>query len=148
MKRLNSRIYLHYIWPTRKYEKILSPDAIEHLKRHIRENATRNQLMTLEVNGVADHFHLFVEIPPSKSAAEVINLIKGEASYWLNSNDFFPSKFSWENEYHVFSVSESLKEKMILYIRDQQILHRRMSFLEEMRKLYQRHGLVYQPKGL
>ncbi len=148
MKTPNSRIYLHYIWPTRKQQKILTGRVIEYLKRHIRENAIRNQLLVLEVNGVTDHFHLFVEIPPSKSAAEIINLIKGESSHWINSNDFFSQKFSWENEYHVFSVSESVKEKTILYIRDQLLIHQKMSYQEEMKALYQRHGLVYEPKGL
>lgn len=120
---------------------------MERTKRHIRDYTSKINISFIEANGVQDHFHLLIDLPPAKSAAEAINLIKGESSHWLNSGKFVPGGFSWENGYSVFSVSESQLEKVIEYISGQQQLHQKISFQEEMAILYKKHNLIYIPKG-
>jgi len=65
------------------------------------------------------------------SGTKVANLIKGESSHWINSNDFIPQKFAWQDGFSVFSVSHSMVETVRKYIFNQQEHHRKTTFEEE-----------------
>jgi hypothetical protein len=58
-------------------------------------------------------------------------LIKGESSNWVNKNKLLNGKFEWQDEYIAISVSESLVEKVVDYIKNQEEHHRVKSFEEE-----------------
>ena len=67
--------------------------------------------------------------------ANVMRLLKGESSYWINKNYLFKYKFEWQNEYFTVSVSESLVDKVRSYIDDQEQHHRKKTFQNEYDEL-------------
>ena len=77
---------------------------------------------------------------PSQSPAQIANLIKGESSNWINQNDFIKIKFSWQNGYGVFSVSDSQLNKIRSYILNQENHHQKMTYLEEVDKFVKAYG--------
>lgn len=85
--------------------------------------------------------HLLVRLRPSQSPADVANLLKGESSNWINKNDFIRGKFSWQNGYGVFSVSESQLGKIHNYINKQEEHHKRKSFSEEITEFLNKYEL-------
>ena len=51
--------------------------------------------------------------------------------------------FYWQNGYAAFSVSQSNVDEVRRYIENQEEHHRRMTFQDELRTLFQRHGIEF-----
>ncbi len=49
-----------------------------------------------EINHVnADHVHALIDLPTGMSIEEVVQLLKGSSSDWINTNDVIAGKFAW-----------------------------------------------------
>jgi len=96
----------------------------------------------MKINYVnADHVHALIDLPTRFSIEDVVQLLKGSSSHWINANNLVAGRFSWGRGYGAFSVSESNVKQVAAYIEDQQTHHRTRSFIEEFREFARRHGL-------
>jgi len=120
--------------------RVLTPQIQKLLTTHVREYCSEKGIFFLEMGGFLDHCHLLVDVPPSVSVADAVNLIKGESSHWINSVDLLPGKFAWQSRYGAFSVSASHRIRVAKYIRDQEIHHRKITFEDEIQKLIKKYG--------
>jgi putative transposase len=66
-----------------------------------------------------------------QSIQKVMQLVKGESSYWINQQKSTLDKFEWQDEYFAVSVSESMLDKVRNYIRNQEEHHSKQTFEEE-----------------
>ncbi len=78
-----------------------------------------------------DHVHLFFGMRPTQSLADLMQDVKGDSSKWINQKRFVLGHFSWQEGYGAFSYSKSHVDHVIDYIKDQEIHHRKKSFIEE-----------------
>ena len=98
----------------------------------------------------SDHVHVLVDLPTNLAIEELMHLLKGASSHWINENNLSPLKFAWGRGYGVFSVSHSSLAKVTKYIAGQEEHHRKGSFADEVRTLVERYGLKWrkEPKPL
>ncbi len=75
-----------------------------------------------------------------KSISEIVRLIKGESSFWINKSKLVRQKFAWQDDYWAVSVSESHLEKIREYIYQQEDHHRSRSFAEEVQEFMEKYG--------
>jgi REP element-mobilizing transposase RayT len=66
-----------------------------------------------------------------QNIATLMNLIKGESSFWANRNLQWSEKFGWQDEYFAVSVSQSHFEVVNRYISNQEEHHTKKTFQEE-----------------
>ncbi len=126
------KVYIHFVWSTKKRIPFLnSPELRKKVWQHIKENAKSKGFFVDFVNGYADHCHCLVSLGVDQTIQKVMNLIKGESSYWINKNNLTKDKFEWQNDYFAVSVSESGLEKVRDYIKNQEEHHSHKSFQEE-----------------
>ena len=59
--------------------------------------------------------------------------VKSESSKWIKTENLAQS-FAWQEGYGAFSYSKSQVDDVIRYIQNQEIHHKKESFLEEYRK--------------
>jgi REP element-mobilizing transposase RayT len=71
---------------------------------------------------------------------KVMQLIKGESSFWINKNKLTIDKFEWQDEYFAVSVSESMVDKVRDYIKNQEEHHRKKTFQEEYDEFISKYG--------
>jgi REP-associated tyrosine transposase len=76
-----------------------------------------------------------------QSTSQVANLIKGESSHWINSNDFIRLKFAWQEGFSVFSVSPSHVVRLRKYIVNQEEHHKKTTYEEEVKKFSDAYGI-------
>ena len=62
---------------------------------------------------------------------KVVQLIKGESSFWINKNNLTVEKFHWQDEYFAVSVSESMIAQVRNYIKKQEKHHLIKTFSDE-----------------
>jgi REP element-mobilizing transposase RayT len=78
------------------------------LHQHIKENATKKEIFLDRINGYYDHVHCLISLSSNQSIEKVIQLIKGESSFWFNNKSGFnATRLEWQDEYFAVSVSES-----------------------------------------
>jgi putative transposase len=95
----------------------------------------------------ADHVHALIDFPTAFSIEELMQLLKGSSSHWINANDIMTGKFAWGRGYGAFSVSESNVDQVARYIAHQGEHHRMRPFAEELRGFIDRHGLQWKEEG-
>lgn len=137
-----TRIYLHIVWATKNRERVLVQKARRVIQQHILEYAGANSIHTLATNVQNDHVHCLVSMRSDQRADEIIKLLKGESSHWINERDLLAQKFSWQRGYGAFSVSPSHVEKVKGYIENQDEHHRRRTFTEEYIFILRKYGFA------
>ena len=110
------------------------------LYAHIRENAKDKGLYVDFVNGYIDHIHLLISLNADQCISKVVQLIKGESSFWINKNNLTAEKFEWQRDYFAVSVSESGVNKVRDYIRNQEEHHTTKTFQQEYDQFILKYG--------
>jgi REP element-mobilizing transposase RayT len=102
----------------------------------------------LTIGGMPDHCHLLLSLPPALALADVVRVVKTNASRWVHESWPERCAFAWQTGYGAFSVSRSNEAAVARYIANQEEHHRRLSFQEEFIALLQKHGISYDPRYL
>jgi REP element-mobilizing transposase RayT len=108
--------------------------------QHIKENAKEKGIFIDFVNGHADHCHCLVLLGSDQTISKIMQLIKGESSFWINHNKIINQKFEWQDEYYAVSVSESGLVNVRNYIRNQEEHHAHKTFQEEYDDFIVKYG--------
>jgi putative transposase len=91
----------------------------------------------------ADHTHALIDLPTNLTIEQVIQLLKGSSSHWINQNHLIKGRFAWGRGYGAFSVSHSDVSRVANYIACQEEHHRKRSFAEEYRIFVERYGMEW-----
>ncbi|MCF6185749.1 MAG: transposase, partial [Bacteroidales bacterium] len=83
---------------------------------------------------------------PAQSISDLMQDIKGSSSRWINEKGFIRGKFSWQEGYGAFSYAKSDLLNVINYIKNQEIHHRKKSFVEEYTELLREFDIDYDDK--
>ena len=100
------------------------------------------------VGGITDHVHILSSLPPNMTISEMARITKANSSRWIKSLSPAYSKFAWQNGYGAFSVSPSLLDKTILYIKNQERHHRVQTFQDEYKAFLEAYKIQYDEKYL
>jgi len=128
------RIWVHLVFGTKNRESFLPGEIKDKIIKHIIEYAREKEIFIDSINGHKDHLHCLISLGSDQNISKVVNLIKGESSYWINKNKMLNIKFKWADEYFAVSVSESQLEVVRNYIGNQEEHHRKKSYAEEYRE--------------
>lgn len=138
-----SRCWLHLIWTTLDCEPMLTKPATLKASRFLTRYALEKGIY-MKVNCFnADHVHSLVDLPTSKSIEDVMHLLKGSSSHWINEQGLLSGKFSWGRGYGAFSVSHSQINRVVAYIAGQEAHHRKQTFSQELAVFVRKYGLEW-----
>ncbi len=117
-------VYIHLVWSTKDWAPFLSSKELrKKVWTHIFENAKEKDIFIDTIGGYNDHCHCLISLRGNQSIENVMQLIKGESSFWINKNKLTTSRFGWQEEFFAVSVSESIVPKVRNYIRNQEEHH-------------------------
>ncbi|MBS1915881.1 MAG: IS200/IS605 family transposase [Bacteroidetes bacterium] len=125
------KIWVHVVWSTKLREPLLTKKIKYQLTIHIREYAATKNIHIDFMNGHVDHIHCLISLNPDQSIAKVVQLIKGESSFWVNRSGLTKEKFEWQEEYFAVSISESKLNVVREYIKNQERHHSKKTFQQE-----------------
>ena len=135
------KVYIHFVWSTKNRIQFLNTKELRiKVWNHIRENAKKKDIYVDFVNGYSDHFHCLVSLGVNQSIEKVMQLIKGESSFWINKEGLTKEKFEWQDEYFAVSVSESVIDKVRDYIKNQEEHHSKKTFQQEYDEFISKFG--------
>lgn len=135
------KIYIHLVFSTKNRIPFFNTSAVRvKVWKHIKENASEKGIFVDMVNGFSDHCHCLISLGSNQNIEKVVQLIKGESSFWINKNELTREKFAWQDEYFAVSVSESMVELVRNYIRNQEIHHTKQTFEQEYLRFKEKYG--------
>jgi len=138
------KIWIHAVWGTKNRFPYLSGDIRKQVIDHIRENAKKKGIFIDSINGYTEHLHCLMALNADMSMAKAMQLIKGESAFWINKNQMTKEKFEWAVEYYATSVSDSARNKVRDYIRNQEAHHGKSSFQEEYEQFIKEYNFESQ----
>ncbi len=143
MSQSLSQVYVHLIFSTKDREPHLSSQVQARLFPYLAGALNQQDSPALKVGGHVDHVHLLYRLSKNKIPSKVVGEIKSRSSRWLKDEFSGMGGFAWQAGYGIFSVSSSQVEQVEQYIARQAEHHRRVTFQEELRRFFDRHGVEY-----
>lgn len=134
-------VYIHIVFRTKSSVPAISLEHSEKLYGYIWGISKNLGVNLLRINGMEDHIHLFVKLPPRISLSEFVRGVKANSSRWAKESGYFPNFSGWATEYAAFSYSEKDKDVVVNYIRTQREHHKKTSMKEELETLCKEFGL-------
>jgi len=129
------KVYIHFVWSTKNRVPFLETKEIrQKVWRHIKENSIKKGIHIDFINGYSDHCHCLVSLGTDQTIEKVMQLIKGESSFWINQQKLTKNKFQWQSEYFAVSVSESILDKVRDYVKNQENHHRKKKRIKKNMK--------------
>jgi REP element-mobilizing transposase RayT len=132
--------HYHLVFATKERRPLIDVAWRTRLHHWLAGAVLRSGATPLEVGGVGDHVHLVAGLRPSHSLAEVMQDWKRGTSRWVHEELGLPL-FSWQEGYAYFTLSQSAVPAVREYVRNQEEHHRRVSFVEEMERLFRENGV-------
>jgi putative transposase len=134
------RIWVHIVFSTKNREPLLKDSFRYDVFKHIAENCLAKNIFLQAINGHTDHIHCLISLGKDQNIAKIVQLIKGESSFWINQQRLTPTKFAWQDEYFAVSVSESQLDQVMNYIKNQEKHHAKKPFTQEVDEFIKHYG--------
>lgn len=134
------KIWIHAVWTTKNREPILSSEGRKILFGHIHQNALEKEILMEVVGGHHNHVHCLFRVKNDQTIEKIMQLIKGESSFWFNKNMNPREKLNWQKEYFAVSIGESQVQTVKKYILNQENHHKKKTWEEEYQEFIKDYG--------
>jgi putative transposase len=95
------------------------------------------------IGGAEDHVHALFALSKNHPLKKIVEEVKKGSSKWAKIAGPKNPDFRWQAGYGAFSVSQSNLDEVERYIENQEDHHRRITFQDELRALFRRHGIAF-----
>src|SRR5436309_10520620 len=110
-----SRCWLHLIWETLRRETMLDKRAAAKASANLSQYSYEKGIY-MKINFFnADHTHALIDLLTNLTIEQVVQLLKGSSSHWINQNRLIQGRFAWDRGYGAFSVSHSDVESRCIH---------------------------------
>jgi putative transposase len=118
------QLFYHLVWATKRRQPLLTAEVEPEIHGYLRSKAIGLEAVVYALNGVADHVHLVVSIPPKVAVATFVGQVKAVASTHFNvAHRARGVKFAWQEEYGAFSFDAKRLPNLIAYVERQKQHH-------------------------
>ena len=97
----------------------------------------------LVIGGVEDHVHALFALSKNHPLKKIVEEVKKGSSKWMKADGRKNPDFHWQAGYGAFSVSHSNVREVKRCIENQDDRHLKMTFQDELRALFRRHGIEF-----
>jgi putative transposase len=143
MANTYTQIHLQVIFAVKKRTGLIQKEWKDELYKYITGIMQAQDHKLLAINGMPDHLHVFFGMRPIQSLSDLMQDIKQDSSKWINQKKFIKEKFEWQEGFGAFSYSKSQASRVIAYVQNQEVHHRKITFLDEYKKFLEKFGVDY-----
>jgi len=142
------QIHIQAIFAVKKRTGLIQKEWKNELYKYITGVIRAHDHKLLAINGMPDHVHVFFGMRPTQSLSDLIQDAKGSSSKWINEKKFIKEKFEWQEGFGAFSYSKSQASHVIAYIQNQEVHHRKITFLDEYQQFLKKFEVDYDERYL
>jgi len=130
-----SRLFFHLVWSTKYRIPYFSKEAQKKIYRFIYPIVINQRANLIAIGGIADHVHMLVKAQTNHEIENLVRIVKSKSSKFINQTNKGAKYFAWQIGYSKFSVSSSLVNKTVAYIKNQEEHHKNLTFDDEIKLL-------------
>ena len=138
-----TQIHIQAVFSVQNWECVIKKAWKDELFKYITGIIQNHGHKVLAINGMPDHIHIFFGMKPNQSISDLLQDIKGNSSKWINQTGYINTHFSWQEGYGAFSYSKSHVNRVIDYIKNQEIHHNIRTFTEEYLEFLKEHEIDF-----
>ena len=116
------QLFYHLVWATKNREPLLTPNIEPVIYGFLRSKAIGLGGILFALNGILDHVHMVVAIPPAIAVAKFVGQVKAVASTKFNKSGI-GNEFFLQEEYGAFSFDGKRLPNYIAYVERQKEHH-------------------------
>ena len=146
MPNTYTQLHIHFIFAVKYRKAVITNEWEASLHKYITGIVQGNGHKMLAINSAEDHIHIFIGLNPKQSISEIMRLVKGDSSEFVNKEKFTKRKFQWQEGYGAFSNSHSQIDAVVKYILNQKTHHAKTYFKEEYIKILKDNNIEYDEK--
>lgn len=143
MPNTYTQIHLQIVFAVENRISLINQSWKDELYKYITGIIQNHQHKLLAINGIPDHIHILIGMRPTQALSYLMQQIKRDSSSWINDNKLTKGKFQWQEGYGAFSYSRSHLPNVIEYIENQELHHRKKSFIQEYKEILQKFEISY-----
>ena len=143
MANTYTQIHVQTIFAVQNRQSLIQPQWAEKLNGYITGIIKNQGHKLLQIGGMPDHLHVFIGMRPHQALSDLMRIVKGESSKWINQQRLAKGRFSWQEGYGAFSYAKSQVPQVIRYIQNQEEYHRERTFIEEYKTLLKAFEVEY-----
>ena len=129
------KLFYHMVWATKSREPLLTPEVEPLVHDFLRSKASGLGAVVYALNGIPDHVHLVVSLPPTIAVATFIGQVKAVASTKINKSHVTPQPFSWQDEYGAFSFEAQRLRHYVDYVSRQKEHHAERTLIPALERI-------------
>lgn len=137
-----AKIYIHLIFSTKYTYPFLKDEFRGRLHSYIGGSLGKLDSPPIKINSVEDHMHILFRLSKNYSLAKIVEEVKKQSSKQIKQFNGGSKKFSWQDGYAAFSVSNSKVKTVSNYVENQKEHHTRLSFTEEVVEFIKNYDVV------
>ncbi|MEJ7615807.1 MAG: IS200/IS605 family transposase [Pyrinomonadaceae bacterium] len=136
----HTNLLYHIVFATKERALLITNLIRSRLHAYLGGTVRHLNGTALEINGIVDHVHLLIILPPTISVSHFMSKLKSNSSTWAKAQTH--GRFAWHSRYGAFTVSESQSERVRNHIRHQEEHHRKTTFKDEYLDLLRAHRIL------
>lgn len=141
MSHTYTNLLTHLVFSTKERAGFVTDEIKPELHAYLGGLVKELKGKPIAINGMPDHVHLLVSLPPSLAISDALRFIKANSSKFVTEK--FKKTFEWQKGYGAFSVSRSNVDTVVKYIQNQEQHHRKFDFRTEFIALLQKSAIEY-----
>ncbi len=142
MANTYTQIYMHVIFAVSNRASLIRPNMQDELYKYIAGGLKNHGHKPYAINGTENHIHILFGMSPRESLSELVQSLKIQSSKFIKQQ-YHIEFFSWQSGYGAFSYSKSFLPAVSKYIDNQKEHHKKVSFNDEIRYIFDKTGLEY-----
>lgn len=129
--------HVHIVFHTGR--RTIKKTDLERLHAYIATVTKMYRVQNPLVGGIDDHIHLLGNFPLDRAPSAIVSAVKANSSRWLKGINRYYADFAWQQGYGYFSVSASIRYKVVHYIMNQARHHEKETAEQEYARLIRLH---------
>ena len=93
------QLYIHSVFAVKYRKAVIEEEWEGRLQKYITGIVQNNGHKLLAINNMPDHMHLFVGLNPKQAISDLMRVVKGDSSEFVNKEGFTKRKFYWQDGY-------------------------------------------------
>ncbi|HSF88310.1 MAG TPA: IS200/IS605 family transposase [Saprospiraceae bacterium] len=143
MANTYTQIHIQIVTAVKYRQALISPAWKNRLHQYMTGIIQNHNHKLLAINSMPDHIHFLFGYRPHQALSDLIGIVKGESSEWINLHKLTPRQFRWQEGYGAFSYTKGMVGVVANYIEKQEEHHKKKTFLEEYQELLIEFGIDY-----
>ena len=142
-----ARVLIHITFSTNERKHLITEAMEKELFPYISEHLETLRCFPLSIGGYRNHVHILCSLYRTITIAKLVEEIKVSSSKFVKTT-FDNPHFYWQKGYAVFSVSESNKNSVVNYIKNQKVHHLKQNYIQELQVILKENSIPYSEQYL